>query len=82
MSKIIAMIPHFCSIKHTLEKPDNWDKMTLKQKKEYFFSNSESSEGLCYQCSNDVELDGSSDDKTYFDETFWDERDFQEDIDG
>lgn len=76
MSKIFQMISIAASAKFSIDKPDNWDKMTLKEKKEYFWSHLESEASLCCHCSDGMESDFEALDEIYNDETWWDAGDF------
>ena len=76
--KIYAMVPIFASAKFECEKPDNWDEMSLEEKKDHFLSNAENlGTSVCHQCSDSVQMDGCVDDKTYdkwfSEEDFWEE---------
>ncbi len=44
-------------IKAEIDKPDNWDEMTLKEKKEYFAENMEILGSLCHQCTDSIETE-------------------------
>ena len=77
MSKIYAFVPIFASAKHEIEKPSNWDDMTLEEKKDYFMEHAGNLASLCHHCSKDSEL-GEVDYKTYEDSKWWDESDFLE----
>jgi len=79
MNRIKAWVPSYSSIEAETDKPDNWDDLTLKEKKEYFGEHMEVSGGICHQCSDVIQCEFELDDQTYYDEKWWDENDFQED---
>ena len=62
---IVAMLPVFASAKFKIDKPDNWDKMTDNEKKEYFEEHMESDGDLCHQCSDSIESDFEYDPEFY-----------------
>ena len=55
--KISALLPIFASARFSIEAPDDWDKMTLCKRKEYFMQHLKRNASLCHQCSGDVETD-------------------------
>lgn len=78
MTKIYSWVPTWCSFKASIEKPEDWDKKTLKEKKDYFSQNMEQEASLCHQCSSEVETDFALDDKSYNENKMWSESDFFE----
>lgn len=78
MTKIVGLVPIFASGKFEVEKPEDWDSMTPKEKKDYFINNASRSGYLCHQCTDCMETDweadlGCFDSLPDEDELFWEE---------
>lgn len=78
MSKIKTCVPIYASAVGSIDKPDNWDKMSEKEKLDYFLENVEITASICHHCSKsglstDFEIDTEAYDKHFTMEDFFEE---------
>jgi hypothetical protein len=58
MKQIKSWLPVYASAEFSIDKPDNWDALSEREKQELFLSKCDpSSSSLCWSCSNHFQTD-------------------------